>query len=223
MSDPVIDALFNNAALLLVLSVVFEVLNFIPPKYHRVKPILNGILIALICVAIMSMPYTLHTGVVFDTRSILISITALIFGTFPTLITVLAASAMRIIMGGTGSLPGIAVILTSAAIGLAWRKWVFPKWKKLRWLSTYLMSVIVHVIMLACMLLIPYPESINIIKAIVLPVMLIYPVASVVLSILLFRQQELRDANERLKNSEEKHRRLFETMAQGVVYQSADG
>jgi len=34
---------------------------------------------------------------------------------------------------------------------------------------------------------------------------------------------ELKQAEEALRKSEEKHRRLFETMAQGVVYQAADG
>lgn len=155
MGQTVMNALFNNAALLLVLSVIFEVSYLLPSKYHRVKPFINGILIALVCAAIMSMPFKLQTGVIFDTRSILISVTALIFGVIPTLITVAAAATIRLIMGGVGTVPGIAVILTSALIGLAWRRWVYPNSIKRRWLSIYAMSVGVHFSMIACMFLLP--------------------------------------------------------------------
>jgi len=77
--QPSMIALMNNAALLLVLSVIYQLTNFINKKYTRIKQIVNGLLIALVCIAIMSMPYTLYPGVVFDTRSILISVTALVF------------------------------------------------------------------------------------------------------------------------------------------------
>lgn len=75
---PTMIALMNNAALLLVLSVIYQLTNFLNIKYTRVKQIVSGLLIALICIAIMSMPYILYPGVMFDTRSILISVTAFV-------------------------------------------------------------------------------------------------------------------------------------------------
>lgn len=119
MNIELIKALINNASLLLVLSVIYEVAYFIPLKYRRFQPYVNGILIALICVAVMTMPFTLRPGLVYDTRSILISATALVFGPVPTVITAVVAIAYRISMGGNGMWPGIAVIISSALIGLA--------------------------------------------------------------------------------------------------------
>lgn len=216
MDWTVLDALFNNAALLLVLSVVFEISYFLPPRYRRIQPVFNGILIALICTAIMSTPFTLQTGVVFDTRSILISVTALIFGMIPTLIVVVVASVIRLVIGGVGTLPGLAVIMTSALIGLAWRRWLHPKSSMRNWLSIYVMSISVHISMLACMLLLPYPDNLSIIRQISVPVMVVYPLASVVLSLLLIRQQDLRRTQDQLQQSEQKYRRIAENMSDVV-------
>lgn len=131
----VLMGLFYNAALLLALSAIYEVTSAIPSKIQRAQPIINGVLIALISIAIMSFPFRLQTGVIFDTRSILLSVTALIFGPVPIMIAAFAASLYRLMVGGAGSLPGIAVIMVSALIGLAWRRWLYPKSAKWRWLS----------------------------------------------------------------------------------------
>ncbi|MFH1879198.1 MAG: PAS domain S-box protein, partial [Bacillota bacterium] len=213
--------LIENASLLLVLSVIYETVNYFPLRFRRIQPLFNGALIALICVIIMSMPYTLQPGLVFDTRSILISVAALIFGPIPTAITVAAALTYRLIAGGIGTLPGVSVILSCALIGLGWRRWLYPKSKKMRWLNVYLMSIIVHVVMLACQLLfLPYPDNINTIRAIAAPVLLVYPVTATLLSLLLMRQQGTRQLGEQLRQSEERFRALFQQAPLG--YQSLD-
>ncbi len=213
--------LIENASLLLVLSVIYETVNYFPLRFRRIQPLFNGALIAIICMIIMSLPYTLQPGLVFDTRSILISVAALIFGPIPTAITVAAALTYRLIAGGIGTLPGVSVILSCALIGLGWRRWLYPKSKKLRWLNVYLMSITVHVVMLACQLLfLPYPDNINTIRAIAAPVLIVYPVTAMLLSLLLMRQQEARQLGEQLRESEERFRALFQEAPLG--YQSLD-
>ncbi len=220
MERDVLIALFNNAALLLVLSVIYEVVYLLPSRYRRMQPVLSGVLIALICSAVMIMPFTLQSGIIFDTRSILISVTALIFGPIPTGITVVAASLVRLGIGGIGTIPGLATIITSALLGLVWRRWLYSKPAKWRWLNILAMSFCVHAVMLACMLLLPYPDNLNVIGAIGVPVMLIYPIASVLLSLLLMRQQSLRHTRDLLTQSEERFKLLFDKAPLG--YQSLD-
>ena len=212
-----------NASLLLVLSVVFEAVYLFPLRNRRLQPIATGCLVALICVVIMSVPYTLQPGVIFDTRSILISVTALTFGPIPTAITVVAAAVYRLSMGGAGALPGLAVIVTCALIGLGWRRWLYPGRTKWRGLNILLMSMTVHAVMLACMLLFPYPENINVIRAIALPVLTLYPVTATLLSLLLMRQRETRRLQERLRESEERFRALFDEAPLGYQSLNADG
>jgi diguanylate cyclase (GGDEF)-like protein/PAS domain S-box-containing protein len=212
--------LIQNAAFLLALSVIFEIVYGTLSRYRRAQPILTGVLISLICYCIMALPYTLQPGLVFDTRSILISVTALIFGLVPTLITVLTAVAYRLSAGGIGTLPGILVIVSCALIGLLWRHFWYPKSRKQRWLNVLLMSVTVHLVMLACMLPMPYPQNVETIRVIALPVLTVYPVTAALLSLLLLRQTDTKKLQRELKSSEERFRTLFDKAPLG--YQSLD-
>ena len=220
MSSAMVASLIENSALLLALYVIYSVIKQSPFRYRRLLPILNGLLIALICVIIMSRPFELATGLLFDTRSILISVTAFIFGPLPTALTVVAASVYRLNFGGTGTLSGLALIVTSALIGLVWRRRLYPKGTKWRWLNVYMMSVTVHIAMLACLLLLPYPENMKALRALALPVMVIFPIASALLSLLLLQQQDSVQYREQLKQSEERFRTLFDHAPLG--YQALD-
>ncbi len=202
MESNVLLTLFNNATLLLVLSVIYEVTYFLPSKYKRMRPLFSGLLISFICVAVMSIPFTLQYGVIFDTRSILISVEALIFGPIPTIITVIVASIFRISLGGIGTFTGLLVIINSAIIGLVWRKWLYPKSAKWPWLNVYAMGIVVHVFMLLSMLSLPYPDSLEVIGTIIIPVLIIYPIATVLLTLLLMRQENIRNTQNQLIQSE---------------------
>ena len=220
MDLAILVPLAQNASFLLVLSVIFEGVYLFPIRSRIVRLVVIGLLISGICIAIMLIPYTLRPGLVFDTRSILISVTALIFGPIPTIITAVVAIVYRLLMGGIGALPGFLVITSCSLIGLAWRRWLYPKTRKGRLLNVYLMSVIVHVVMLACMLPLPYPNNIDTIRVIALPVLVIYPITATMLSLLLLRQRETQELQKQLKQSEEKFRVLFDEAPIG--YQALD-
>lgn len=208
MDSEIIKELINNAALLLALSIVYEFSYIIPIKKNLTQ-LMNGLLIGLIGIAIMLIPFTLTTGVVFDTRSILIGVTALKFGTIPTLIVVLFTGIFRLIQGGAGVYAGLAVILACAGIGLFWRHYLPGSMLKFRWLNRYLFGLTIHLAMLACMLILPWPLSTQVLNAISLPVMVIYPVGTVLLSLLLFQQEKRNEAMLQVMEAEERYRGLF--------------
>ena len=212
--------LFNNIALLLIISVAYEATNLLPFKYRKWSPWVNGIVLSGICAVIMNLPFTLKPGLVYDTRSILISVTGLVFGLIPTILTSVTAILLRIGIGGVGTPTGIAVILSSAAIGLLWRYYVYPKMRRSRVFSAFLMGVVVHIAMLFCTLLLPYPDNISVIQKIALPVLTIYPLGSILLCVLLIRQQAYKDIQVRLVQSQERFKALFEKAPLG--YQSLD-
>lgn len=220
MEQNILIAMLNNAALLLALSVIYEAAYLLPARFRKLQPLISGTLIAVICLSVMIMPLTLKTGIIFDTRSIIISVTALIFGFIPTIITAGAAIILRLFLGGEGAIPGVLVIISSALIGLAWRRWLYPKASRLRWLNIFAMSITVHIVILSCMMLLPYPDNLEVVRAIILPVMLIYPIATLLLSLLLMRQQTLKNTREELKQSGERFKLLFEKAPLG--YQSLD-
>ncbi|MHC1786760.1 MAG: PAS domain S-box protein [Christensenellales bacterium] len=220
MEQAVLFALFNNAALLLVLSVIFELTYLLPVRYRSVQPVFSGLLISVICIAIMKAPFTLSSGILFDTRTILISVTALIFGLIPTAITTIAAVMVRLAAGGAGTLMGIATAVASALIGLGWRRFGRVKPGRWRWLNLLMMGITVHIAMLACTLLLPSGDSGAVLGAIAVPVMLVYPPVSVLLSLLLLRQMAYKQVQVQLVKSEERFRALFDKAPLG--YQSLD-
>ncbi|MYL85455.1 hypothetical protein GTA51_20490, partial [Desulfovibrio aerotolerans] len=68
---------------------------------------LVGILLGAVGLVVMSTPFTLMQGVVFDTRSVLIGISGLFFGVVPTAITVAITAAYRLHQGGSGAWTGV--------------------------------------------------------------------------------------------------------------------
>jgi diguanylate cyclase (GGDEF)-like protein/PAS domain S-box-containing protein len=215
-----IITLLNNVALLLIMSVAYEATNLLAPKHRKLKPWITGVVLAGTCVVIMNLPFTLKPGLVYDTRSILISVTGLMFGWIPTILTSVTAILLRIGTGGIGMPSGIAVILSSAAIGLGWRYYLYPKTKSGRYLSAFLMGIVVHVAMLMSTLLLPYPENFMVIRTIALPVLTIYPAGSILLSVLLIQQQDFKGIQDQLAQSQERFKALFEKAPLG--YQSLD-
>ena len=72
--------LINNAALLLALCLLYDMLG--PRLQERktiIQQILTGIVLGAIGLAIMFNPWTFGQGVVFDTRSVLLAISGFFF------------------------------------------------------------------------------------------------------------------------------------------------
>lgn len=206
MEDSFIHLVYN-AALLLSLSVVYELSYLIPTKNKTINSVISGIIIGAIGLAIMSLPFQLMNGVVFDTRSILLSVTAYVFGWLPSAIAGIILIVYRLIMGGSGATAGIAVILISVSIGLLWGK--IPYKKNMKLLYFYTMGIAVHTSMLLCMFLLPYETAVFVIQSIAYSVMLLYPAASVILTLLLTRQKERNETLLKIAETKEQYQNFF--------------
>jgi PAS domain S-box-containing protein len=202
-------AMINNATLLLTLSIVYEMTYIFRLRQKAYIAVLNGAVIGLIGLAIMFFSFELVPGLFFDTRSILLSVTAFTFGLIPASVAGIIMIVFRLITGGVGTLTGISVILISVVSGLAFRKIMNPKKARLRWLKIYVFGIAVHIGMLACMLFMPWQTAIETIKEISLPVMLIYPVCVVLLVLLLLRQNEHSKAARYISEADSRYRSLF--------------
>lgn len=209
MNNDLVIGLINNVALLMALCIVYELRYFIPVSWNRFLPLINGFLTGIICLSIMTVPFKLVSGIVFDTRSILISVTALTFGVVPALICGGMALIYRIAMGGTGALMGSLVIITSAVLGLIWRHLSYKKAKDYPWINIYLFGVVVHIFMLSYTIVMPWPTSGQVLQAIALPVMIIYPIATVLLVQLLFHQKSRNESMIQISEAKSRYQSLF--------------
>lgn len=133
----------------------------------------------------MTTPWVLVPGIVFDTRSVLLGISGLFFGTVPTIIAMVILSAFRYYLSGSGTFTGILVILATGSLGIAWRHFRTKPWEKFSWNETYLFGFVSHLVMLALMLTLPWETALKVLSTISLPVLLIYPLGTVMLGVLL--------------------------------------
>jgi len=203
-------ALLDNAEFLLILVVIYEISSIFLFKLRKFKWIIKGVLIGLIGMIIMSFPYEFSSGLVFDTRSILIGATAIIFSTTTLLISSIMMLIYRIYMGGIGTIPGILVITFTALIGFLWKKYIYQRTQKHKWLSIYAYGVLIHLVMLFCMFALPYDIAIRTLRDISFPVLIIYPIVTLLLTGLLIYQIERDSTSQRIKEAEERYRNIFE-------------
>ena len=195
MDNTIVTGLVYNVALLLILSIIYNMFLMQLDKNAKWKGILAGVIIGSIGIVLMLTPVKLVPGVFFDTRSILISATAMFFGFIPTIIATVVVCICRIIIGGSGALMGVLVTLSSSAIGLIWYQFrlkiITPNFSsntknRFVYFEFYFEGVIVHVAMLLCMLALPKDVIQRVISYMWLPVLLIYPIGSLLLASVLF-------------------------------------
>ena len=216
MAIEIIHELASNAAILLLLSFLYvQVLR----RWGRKKllgQMLNGILFGGVAIGVMFTPLQLLPGVVFDTRSVVISVGGLFEGPLVAAMTFTMASVYRIWMGGAGTLMGVLVSFSSASLGVVFYYWGKRNPKVLQPAYLYGFGVIVHLVMLVCTLALPGEMTWRVLQDIALPVILIYPIATLLISILISDMQSQIAAERRVKESEEKYRRIVDTANEGV-------
>lgn len=191
--------LIYNAALLLALGVVFDSITLRGFKNSFLTKVLSGFFMGAVAMGIMANPWVLSSGIVFDTRSILLSVGAMFFGLIPSLIAASMAIAMRIYNGGNGAMVGSLVILASVGLGLIWRSNHRIWGKSYGFWELYTLGVYSSAVMLALMLLLPNDAGIHVISQIYFPVLTIYPIATLILGQILGRSMQRWREGEELK------------------------
>lgn len=201
MNQPTWHGLLFNATLLLGMSVLYDLILLQGRGASRLRQVISGIVLGGIGIAIILTAFPLIDGVIFDTRSVLISISGLFFGFLPTLIAVGLTAAYRLYLGGGGALTGVMVIFTSALIGWVWRYLRRRALDKMAWWELYLFGWVVHLNMLLWMYTLPGSLARPVLAEITLPVLIIYPVATLLVGEILslnFQRQRASRERERL-------------------------
>jgi len=209
MPESVFHALILNVALLLALGLVYDVASVRWRSAQSApRQALAGLLVGAIGLAVMNVPWPYAPGIVFDTRSVLLAISGLFFGAIPTAIAMAMTAALRIAMGGAAALAGVAVIVASGAIGLAWGHRRRERLAEIGWLELLGLGFTVHLVMLACMALLPWDTARPVLAAITLPVLTIYPLATAALGALLADRLRRERMAVGLRESEARYRQL---------------
>lgn len=209
----------NNAALLVTLGLIYD--TFVLTRHFKRSfslQTLTGIMFGVMGIAAMLNSWEFMPGLIFDTRSVALSVGSLFFGHFPTLIAVSMTGFFRFYQGGVGTLTGVAVIFSSAAIGLIWRH---KRRKALEIISLhelYLLGIVVHIAMLLWMFSLPWSLAIGVLSKISLPVMLIYPVGSVLLGKLMLSRLIRKQEQDVLHTLQQRYATIVKNFPNGVIF-----
>ncbi len=198
-----------NLSLLVALSIVSGFLEKHWPRRTFLGQFLQGILFGSVAVIGMLRPLNLGEGLIFDGRSIMVSLCALFFGPLASAVAGVMSIGCRLYLGGIGMITGCLVILSSLGIGLAARRFFQPETTPPSALRLYLFGLAVHLAMLFMMFTLPLAAALTILGRIGIPVLLLYPIATVLAGKILSDQVEAKRNMESLRQSEEKYRGLF--------------
>jgi PAS domain S-box-containing protein len=201
--------LIKNIALLVTLAVGLRFLGYRFERRRAVFLIMAGGLFGLVGVVGMMTPLQFAPGIIYDGRSIVLSLAGLFGGPVVAAIAAPICAAYRFYLGGPGAVAGIAVIVEAAVFGVVLfylrrrdERWVSP-------LPLLLFGGVVHAVMLGLQLLIPGvgPE---IVRRIGPSVMIFFPLAFLLTAQIFLEVERRRKAEKGLRESEAYYRSLFE-------------
>jgi LytS/YehU family sensor histidine kinase len=199
----------ENFAALLALIFLY---SFFSKVVLKNKPLLLPVILGLLFggTAIYAMLYSVEVmeGVIVDARIVLVAIAGTFGGPVSALIAALVVASYRIYLGGVGTTAGVAVIILAGIIGS------FFSWEKIKNKKTYyhfwVLGVILAFVGLSAVFLLPHEMVVPVLQSLFLPILISYPLATVVYGILFSFEITRQDTALRLLESESRFRVLAE-------------
>lgn len=187
MYSPFIELTYNLA----ILVAMCAMSGFIRQRYEDKAwgALFQGVLFGAAAVIGMMRSLILGPGLIFDGRSVVISLCGLFFGPLAVSVSGGMAAFYRITLGGDGVYMGVLVILSSALLGLVFHR----RWKRkgipLTAGRLFCLGLLVHVVMILLMFTLPAGKGLDTIRRLGLPILSIYPLATLVIGMLLASQE----------------------------------
>lgn len=205
----ILDLLFN-LTLLIALSIVSGFIGKRCPSQTPRGRILQGLLFGGAAVIGMLRPLDLGAGLIFDGRSVMVSVCALYFGPVAGVISAAMAIVARIALAGTGMITGVLVILSAVGIGIIAHQRFIDRTNPPSTENLCLFGLVVHLVMLALMFTLPESLGLQVVTRIGPTVLLLYPLATILIGKLLSDQLNADRTLAGLQQSESLFRSLFE-------------
>ncbi len=204
--------LLQNVALLVALSVGLQLLAQWIERPGVLYHLLAGVLFGVVGVVAMMTPLNFAPGVIYDGRSIILSLAGFIGGPITAGVAAAICIAFRISLGGIGVYVGVMVIIESALFGVMfyYLRRRNPRWEQP--FRLWLFGMAVQSTMLLLQLLLPDNLGWKVLPHIGPSVLLLYPLGFMVVA-LVFLENERRRALEGMLAAQH---RILEMIATGA-------
>ena len=206
----------NNAALLVLLSMLSGYFRYQWQKEHSVKDLALGILYGFFVVIAMTIPLRLAPGAIFDGRSIIMALAGLFESPLVVLIAGMLGIFYRVYLGGVGTLTGVGSIIISGLIGLAYQRFTAKRSLRLTPLRLLLLGIITHAVLLLWFITFPYNTFLLIIQTVSIPYLTIFSLATMLIGIFMESQEQRLEAEKQLLESEKRYRELVTNLHEGI-------
>ncbi|HCR89694.1 MAG TPA: hypothetical protein DIW50_04360, partial [Prolixibacteraceae bacterium] len=201
--------LVYNAALLVTLSVFYGALTRFRKGNNFLYRIFVGLLFGLIVIAGMNIPVKYEPGIIYDGRSVILILSGLFGGGVVSGVTILIAGVYRILIGGIGVYAGVVTIISCGLVGLFFRRIYKNKPENINLFVLWLIGVVGHVFMLLSQLILPWDRALDVIQNVWIPVLLIFPFATLIIGVLLGAEEKRIISHATIEQS----KRLFQTLS----------
>ncbi|CAN7359855.1 MULTISPECIES: EAL domain-containing protein [unclassified Acidovorax] len=188
--------LVKGLALLLALCFLHSTSIRLWRQHPLTGQAVSGVLFGGICVVGMLTPVVLMPGVIFDARSVVLSMAGLFGGPLVACIAAALAAAGRLWLGGGGTAVGLASIALCTVLGLLYREARTRGHLSVKPLPLALFGLLVHAALLGVFQWLPAAVVARVNETLALPFLLTFTPATVALGLLL-RDVEQRLATER--------------------------
>lgn len=218
------SSLIDNVALLLTLTVMYGLLTRRLKAGNVWSGVFKGLLFGLVAVAGMLIPLKYAPGIIYDGRSIILAMAGLFGGGVVTLVSVVVAGTYRAYLGGNGIWAGLATIIACGMVGLALRRSCGNLPERLGILQLYGFGILVHIVMLACQLLIiPWPTGLSMISRLWLPVLLVFPFVTLLIGVSLGAEERRVQTERKLAESEALQSALIQNIPDMIWLKDQNG
>ena len=218
----VFTGLVNNLALLLALGVLYSLLL----RHSRVSSIQGSVIMGFVFGAmlliVMKSPITLHHNLVFDTRSVILSLAGLFGGGIVAGISVVMGALYRTYLGGIGAVAGVVGIIWVGLAGYIYHRIINGNTGSLSVGKIYSFGLVVQLGHVSTILLLPADIAWPAFQKMFLPMMVVLPLGIVILGIFLSDIQSRLDAENKLKESERRIRDIIDNSPAKIFIKGKD-
>ncbi|MDF1750901.1 MAG: PAS-domain containing protein [Alphaproteobacteria bacterium] len=208
--------LVKGVALLLSLCLLYSVILRVSRGSEEIRKLSLGLLFGVIAIfGIMSPIQTSH-GLIFDARSVVLSMAGLFGGPVVAIISAVMAASYRLWVGGFGAILGVWAIVVSAGVGVIYRICV-RRWGVGIGIPQFLVFGLIVQIVSFAVFFIPGPENIlTLLNYVPLPLLGIFTFATALLGWLLMDIEQTLRTEERLSETSRQLATVLEAMGDGL-------
>jgi PAS domain S-box-containing protein len=215
--------LIYNLSFLVALTTIAEYLLRRFEGIEKWRSVMFGTFAGLVILVGMMKPFVLAEGIIFDGRTIILSLVALFYGPWAVAIAAVFAVVYRLLIGGSGVYMAMFFNVLAVVGGLFFyyrnrQKQAIPTRNQL-----LVLGLGIHVIMMFVLMTLPVVRIYNPLQILGPTIILLYPLVTLILGLILRSNLELKKVEQDLREREEDLSLTLMSIGDGVIATNDQG